>query len=101
MGLTRRRRIRPPVDERPHGVSPWPFAGMILMAASFFLYAASGLIAPWWAVAALMLVWLVMFVVCCAWWTPHPRRLPVVGVLSILVWFVALVAGGALLGWSA
>lgn len=101
MARTRRRRIRPVADDRAHGVSPWPFVGMILMAASFFLYAASGLVAPWWAVVLLMLVWFVLFVMCCVWWTPHPRRLPVVGLVSMVVWFASLVAGGALLGWSA
>ena len=46
------------------------------MACAFFLYAASGLVAPWWGVVLLLLVWLVLFVVACAWWTPHPRGCP-------------------------
>ena len=34
-------------------------AGMVAM---FFLYAASGLVAPYWAVGVLLGLWLVMFV---------------------------------------
>ena len=48
---------------------PWPFVGMAGMACAFFLYAASGLVAPWWGVVLLLLVWLVLFVIACAWWT--------------------------------
>ncbi len=93
--MARRRRVRP-VQE----VSPQPFIGMGLMAAAFFLYAASGLVAPGWAVAALLLVWALLFVLCVRWWTPHPRRLPYVAVGAMAFWFLALVAGGAFLGWS-
>ncbi|MCD4527473.1 hypothetical protein [Nocardioides sp. cx-173] len=71
------------------------------MAASFFLYAASGMLAPPWGVAVLLLVWLVLLLVCFAWWTPHPQRLPWVGLLSVVLWFAALNAGGAFLGWTA
>ena len=86
---------------RPRTVNPWPFVGMGVMAAAFFLYAASVLVAPWWGVTLLILVWLVLFALCCAWWSRHPNRLPVVGVVAIALWFLALVAGGAWLGWSA
>ena len=97
-GLSRRRVARAPRDTV---VSPWPFAGMILMAAAFFLYAASGIVAPWWAVVLLLVVWLALFVLCCAWWTPHPRRLVGVAAFAIVLWFATLVAGGAFLSWSA
>ena len=79
----------------------WPFVGMALMACAFFLYAASGLVAPWWGVAGLLVVWLALFVLACRWWTPHPRRLPGVGVLAIVLWFGLVTAGGAWLGWTA
>ena len=46
------------VATAPKSISAWPFVGMSLMAADFFLYAASGLVAPAWAVAALLVVWL-------------------------------------------
>ena len=86
---------------RSPAASPWPFVGMVLMACAFFLYAASGLVAPVWGVVVLMLVWLALFVVCCAWWTPHPRRLPFVAVGAIVLWFAVVTAGGAWLGWTA
>lgn len=94
--LSRRRRAT-----APRAISPWPFVGMALMAAAFFLYAASGLLAPAWAVIVLLVVWVALFVLCCLWWTPHPRRLPWVALFAIGFWFVALNAGGALLGWTA
>lgn len=101
MALSRRRKIKPVTDDNPHAASFLPFLGMILMAGSFFLYAVSGLVAPLWGVAVLLLVWFLMFLLCCAWWTPHPKRLPLVGLLSYVVWFGALVGGALLFGWNA
>ena len=40
-----------------NATSPWPFVGMAGMACVFFLYAASGLLAPWWAVVVLLVLW--------------------------------------------
>lgn len=74
---------------------------MILVAADFFLFAASALVAPWWAVTGLMLAWLVLFVLACSWWTPHPRRITVAAVLAAVAWFVVLLLGASQLGWSA
>lgn len=73
------------------------------MAAVFFLYAASGPLelAPWWGAVLLMVVWLALFVLACAWWTPHPDRLPFLPVVATVLWFAAVVAGGAWLGWTA
>ena len=71
------------------------------MAAAFFLYAASGLVAPWWAVVLLILLWLVLFVVACRWWTPHPKRLPFLAVAAVILWFAVVTAGAAWLGWTA
>ena len=71
------------------------------MACAFFLYAASGLVAPWWAVVVLLLVWLVLLVVAARWWTPHPKRVPLVALAAMVFWFGAVTAGGAWLGWSA
>ena len=86
---------------RPDAVSPWPFVGMAGMACAFFLYAASGLVAPAWAVVLLLLVWAMLLVVACAWWTPHPGRLPFVAVFAVVLWFAAVTAGGAWLDWTA
>ncbi len=54
VGLGRRRRIKP-VSDGPRGdVSFTPFLGMILIVSSFFLYAASGVVAPWWGVVVMI-----------------------------------------------
>jgi len=71
------------------------------MAAAFFLYAASGLVAPWWAVVLLLLLWLSLFVVACRWWTPHPKRLPFLAVAAVVLWFAVVTAGAAWLDWTA
>jgi hypothetical protein len=80
---------------------PWPFVAMIGMAFSFFLYAASGLLAPWWGVALLLLVWVALFVVATRWWTPHPKRTLLLPLIAIVVWFGVLFAGEALFSWTA
>jgi hypothetical protein len=87
--------------ERLKAASPWPFVGMAGMACAFFLYGASALVAPWWAVVVLLVVWALLFVVACAWWSLHPRWVPGVAALAVVVWFVAIAGGAALLGWSA
>lgn len=94
----RRRKV---VAHNPHQVSFKPFLGMILMAASFFLFATSGTIAPWYGVAVLLLIWLFLLSLCVVWWTPFPDRLPVVGVISIVIYFFAMFGGAFLLGWTA
>lgn len=86
---------------RNEPASPLPFIGMGGLACALFLYGASGLVAPWWAVVLLLLVWVVFFAVGCAWWTQHPRRLPVLAVVAIVFWFVALLGGAAVFDWSA
>jgi len=90
-----------PSRRNRNATSPWPFVGMAGMACAFFLYAASGLVAPWWAVVLLLVAWLVMLLVCAAWWTAHPRRVPWVPVFAVALWFGVLTAGGAWLGWTA
>ncbi|KRF15503.1 hypothetical protein ASG90_12510 [Nocardioides sp. Soil797] len=80
--------------------SPWPFVGMGGLACAFFLYGASALVAPWWFVALLMLVWVAFLVTGCRWWTPYPKRLPILAVASIVVWFVTLLGGSVLFDWS-
>lgn len=52
---------------------------MGLIAASLFLHGASVLVAPWW--------------------TPRPRRLPLVAAVSVVVWVLVLLAGAVLGGW--
>lgn len=93
-----RRRIR---RTRADAASPWPFAAMAGMAGTFFLYAVSGLVAPWWGVAALLVFWVVLFVIACRWWTRHPRLMLVLPVVALVVWFGTLTAGAAWLDWTA
>jgi hypothetical protein len=100
--LRRRRRIKAPVIDPATGkpVSGWAFVGLILMASSFFLYGASALVAPWWAVVVLMVLWATQLLLCLSWFERRPTWLPAVGLVSIVVWFLALVGGAALLGWD-
>jgi hypothetical protein len=81
--------------------SPWPFLAMIGMAGCFFIYAASGLLAPWYGVVVLMLVWVVLFVIATRWWTPYPKRTLLLPVLALVLWFAVLFLGEALFGWTA
>lgn len=97
----RRRRIRPVADGPRGEVSFTPWLGMILTVSSFFLYAASGLIAPWWAIVVMVASWLVLFILSCAWWSKHPKRLVWIGVLSYPLWFCMLVGGALAFGWTA
>jgi hypothetical protein len=101
--LSRRRRVRPVVVDPATGrtISPWPFVGLVLVVSSFFLYAASGLLAPAWAVVVLLLTWLAMLVLCFVWWTEHPKRVVALGVVSFVWWFAAITAGGVFLDWTA
>jgi hypothetical protein len=82
-------------------ISPWGFVGVAGMVAMFFPYAASGLVAPYWAVAVLLVVWLVLMVVTCRWFMPHPQRTLVMPVVALIVWFGAVTAGGIFLDWTA
>ena len=96
-------RTPPAPAPRPRQVraSPWPFVGMGGMAVVFFLYAASGLVAPPWAVAVLLVFWAALLLVAFRWWTPHPKRLIALPLVAAVVWVAAISAGGFLLDWSA
>jgi hypothetical protein len=87
--------------QRRQQVSPAPFVAMVGTVACFFLYAASGLVAPWWAVVVLLLVWVVLFALNCAWFVRHPRRTLVLPVVAVVVWFGVLLLGARVLGWGA
>jgi hypothetical protein len=71
------------------------------MAVGFFLYAASGLVAPVWAVIVLLAFWAALLLVAIRWWTPHPTRVLVLPVVAAVVWFAAVSAGGYFLDWTA
>jgi hypothetical protein len=81
--------------------SPWPFLAMMGMAGCFFLYATSGLLAPWYAVVGLMLVWVTLFVVATRWWTPYPKRTLLLPLIAVALWFAVLTLGEAVFDWTA
>lgn len=85
----------------PNATSPWPFVGMAGMACAFFLYAASGLLAPAWAVVVLLVIWALLLFVATAWWSLHPTWVPWLAVFAVVLWFAVMTAGGAWLGWTA
>jgi len=74
---------------------------MMGMAGCFFLYAASGLLAPWYGVVLLLVIWVVLFVVATRWWTPHPKRTLLLPLIAVVVWFGVLTAGEAFFDWTA
>jgi hypothetical protein len=84
-----------------HKASPWPFLAMIGLAGCFFLYAVSGLLAPWYGVVLLLAIWVVLFVVATRWWTPHPKRTLLLPLVAVVVWFAVLGLGEALFDWTA
>jgi hypothetical protein len=92
--MARRRRVR-----GPNAVSPRPFIGMALLAASAFLYGYSAVVVPWYVFVGLLLVWLFLLLVSLAWWSVHPERLPWVGALTFAIWFAVLLGGGLAFDW--
>lgn len=84
-----------------NATSPWPFVAMCGMAAAFFPYAASGLVAPWYGVVVLMVLWFALLVLAFSWWTRRPTLTLVVPVLAFVLLFAVVSFGGAFLGWTA
>ena len=78
-----------------------PWIGIVGMVAVLWLYGASGLVAPTWAVVALVALWLVQFVLACRWFSRRPYVVLVMPVVALALWFGAIMAGGAFLGWTA
>jgi hypothetical protein len=64
---------------------------MIGLACVLFLDLGTIGVLRWWAVGLLVVVWLVLFVLACAWWTPHPRRLPWLAGVGLVLWVVVVV----------
>lgn len=100
-GTTTRSGTTEPVAIKDRRISPWGFVGLAGMVAMLFLYAASGLLAPYWAVGVLLVLWLLMLVVTCRWFMPHPKRTLVMPVVAFVVWIGAISAGGVFLDWTA
>jgi hypothetical protein len=89
--VTRREPSRPPAPPAPARISPLPFAGMIGLACVLFLDLGSAGVLRWWAEILLLVVWLLLFVLACAWWTSHPRRLPWLAGVGLVVWVLVVV----------
>ena len=64
---------------------------MIGLVCVLFLDLGSTIVLPWWAVTLLVVMWVALFVVACAWWTPHPRRLPWLAGVGLVLWVVVVV----------
>ena len=71
----------------------------LLALAPFFL--AAGLMAPGWAVVLLVGLWLALLVLGFVWFRRRPWWVLPLPVVAVLLWFSALTAGEALLGWTA
>lgn len=91
-----------PEPGRRDDASPWAFAGMIGLASTFFLFAATPTVvdAPWWAVALLMLVWVAALVQGCRWFVRRPVAVLVLAVLLAIGWFAVVMAGARWLDWT-
>ena len=89
--MTDRQPSRPPQPPAPPRISPLPFAGMIGLVCVLFLDLGATIVLPWWAVTVLVVVWVALFVVACAWWTPHPRRVPWLAGVGLVLWVVVVV----------
>jgi hypothetical protein len=84
---------------------PWWYRliGWLGLAAHLALltwYAASGLLAPGWAVALLLLIWLALLVLAIVLLRRRPLLVPLVPMVGYVIWFAAISAGEAWLGWT-
>jgi hypothetical protein len=70
----------------------------LLALAPFYL--AAGLLAPAWAVVVLVLAWAVLLVLAVVWFRRRPWWVVPLPVVAALLWFGALSAGEAWLGWT-
>jgi hypothetical protein len=66
------------------------FVGMVLLACTPFLIFGSTAVYGAVGTVLLVVVWLVLFGLGCRWFMPAPRRVVVVGVLSMLAWLVVV-----------
>jgi hypothetical protein len=77
------------------------WVGMLGQLASLVWYMASGLVAPGWAVIVLLVIWLGLFGFAIYLLRKRPAWVLVVPVLATAIWFGAISAGEAWLGWTA
>lgn len=86
---TRGARDRP---DRPAQASPWPFAGMVGLAAVLFLDLTSLTFLPWWTVTALVALWLVLLMQACRWFVRRPRGVVALAAVGLAAWIAVWVA---------
>ena len=70
------------------------------MACALFLDLGTALVVPWWVTVLLALLWLGLMAVAVRWFVPHPRRVPWLPALAIVVWFSVVLVGTGRLGWG-
>jgi hypothetical protein len=73
----------------------------MLYAAVGFLYAFSGLIAPWWGVLVLWTMWLALTTWVVASWQRRPWVVVVSPVVAYALWGAVVLMGDWLFGWTA
>lgn len=95
MARTRRRSA----SRRPDAISPAPFVGMSLLAATGFLYLWSPVLVPWWVFVPLLACWIGALVLSVRWWTPQPHRLPWVAAGAVVLWAVVVLGGTLTFSW--
>ena len=71
------------------------FVGMVLLVCAPFLVFGSTTVYGAWGTLVLAGVWLVLFALGCRWFMPRPRRVLLVGVLSLLSWVVVVLLAAA------
>ena len=71
------------------------FIGMVLLVCAPFLVLGSASVYGVWGTVALAVVWLVLFALGCRWFMPRPRRVLLVGVLSIVTWVAVVLVAAA------
>ncbi|WP_448072012.1 hypothetical protein [Georgenia yuyongxinii] len=75
-------------------------AGLVLLLVLLPFYLASGLMAPYWAVGMLIVIWLALFLLGVRWFRRRPFLVLLLPVVAVAVWFVLMVGGESLFGWT-
>ena len=68
------------------------FVGMVVLACTPFLVLGAAPVYGAAVTVALVVLWLVLLGLGCRWFMSRPRRVVLVGVLSVLAWLVAVLA---------
>jgi hypothetical protein len=89
-----------PISRRSPLLTVAAAVAMALLLAMGVFYVSSGLLAPLWAVVVLVALWLALVVLGFVWFRSHPVRVMILPVVAAGIWFGALSAGEAWLGWT-